>query len=158
MSYSDCLIKVFTVLFHLHLSDIHGHLTKYLKPQFLSLILQIYIINHLSHIMNFFNVYYVKNKGAEQPAHLPGLIYTFVIHFRWRCIIYLTKKETHHLELINSQKDHKQWTSFVYIGSKVYQLLLHYTSFATRGKNVLKKNGHKPCGGQILKSHKKVFL
>ena len=50
------------------------------------------------------------------------------------------KRETRNIELINSQKDHKRWTSFVYIGSKVYQLLLHYTSFATRDQNVLKKN------------------
>ena len=53
------------------------------------------------------------------------------------------KKETHHVELINSQKDYKRWTSFVYIGSKVCQLLLHYTSFATRGLNVLKNRGIK---------------
>ena len=35
------------------------------------------------------------------------------------------KKETQHVELINSEKDHKRWTSFVLIGSKVCQLLQH---------------------------------
>ena len=70
--------------------------------------------------------------------------------------LYPKKKETHHLELMTSQKDHKRWTSFVYIGSKVCQLLLHCTSFATRGENVSKKNGHKPSGSQIVKSRKKV--
>ena len=39
--------------------------------------------------------------------------------------IYTTKTETHHVELINSQTDHKRWTSFVYIGPEVCQLLLH---------------------------------
>ena len=68
------------------------------------------------------------------------------------------KKETHHVELINSQEDHKWWISFVYIGLKVCQLLNHYTSFATRGQTVSKKIGHRPSGGQIVKSHKKAFL
>ena len=70
------------------------------------------------------------------------------------------KKETQHLELINSQKDHKRWTSFVYIGSKVCQLLLHYISFATRGgQTCVKKNGHKPSECQIVTSHKiSVFI
>ena len=82
--------------------------------------------------------------------------------------IYPTKTETQHIELINSQEDekkitleedHKQKTSLVYIASKVCQLLLHYTSFATRVKNVLKKIGHKLSGGQMVKSHKiSVFI
>ena len=28
---------------------------------------------------------------------------------------------------------------------------VHYTSFANSGQNVLKKNAHKPIGGQIVK-------
>ena len=67
------------------------------------------------------------------------------------------KKETQHTELINTQKDQKRWTSFVYISSKVCQLVLLYTSFPTRGQNVLKKNGHSK--GQTVKSHKmSVFI
>ena len=74
-----------------------------------------------------------------------------------RCMTIIPdKKETHHVELINFQKDHKRWTSFVYIGSKICQLN-YYTSFATRGQNVLKNDGHKPSGGQIVKPHKNCF-
>ena len=54
--------------------------------------------------------------------------------------IYPTRKEKQHIEVINSQEDHKQWTSFVFISSKVYQLLLQYTSFATRGPKCVKEN------------------
>ena len=45
-------------------------------------------------------------------------------------------------------------TSFVYIGAKVFQLMLHYTSFETRDQNVFKKVGHKPSGVKMVKSHK----
>ena len=34
------------------------------------------------------------------------------------------KKEMQPIELINSQKDHKQWTSFVFIGLKVQVYLI----------------------------------
>ena len=65
------------------------------------------------------------------------------------------KKETHHVEPINSQEDPKWWTSFVYIGPEVCQLLNHYT-YINCVKN---KIGHKPSGGQIVKSHKiSVFI
>ena len=50
------------------------------------------------------------------------------------------KKETHHVELINSQEDHKWLTSFFYIVPKVCQLLNHFTSFATRGQKCVKEN------------------
>ena len=38
--------------------------------------------------------------------------------------VYPTKKETHHLELFNSQEDHKGKASLVYISAKVCQVLL----------------------------------
>ena len=44
--------------------------------------------------------------------------------------------------------------SFDYIGSKVCQVLLHYTSFAIRRKIASKKIGHEPRGGHIVKSQK----
>ena len=50
------------------------------------------------------------------------------------------KKETHHLELFNSQEDHKGYASLVYISSKVCQVLLRYTSFAIGRRNCVKEN------------------
>ena len=44
--------------------------------------------------------------------------------------------------------------SLVYISAKVCQVLLRYTSFSIRRQNALKKIGHEPSGGQILKSQK----
>ena len=60
-----------------------------------------------------------------------------VVHKNSKCSIskrfgYIPdKKETDHVELINSQKDHNGWTSFIHTGSNVCQLVLQYTSFAT---------------------------
>ena len=67
-------------------------------------------------------------------------------------------QKTQNVEIITSQKDHKRWTSFVYSGSKLCQLLLYYTSFATRSQNVIKKIGHEPSGGQIVSHIKQPFF
>ena len=63
-----------------------------------------------------------------------------------RLILYSTKKrETQNVELISSQMDHKRRTSFVYIGLKVCQLLLHCKSFATRGQKWAINQGGSNC-------------
>ena len=74
---------------------------------------------------------------AKSNACPIGIIFTWLAE----CLTLLNKvsyipgkKETHHVELIIFQRDQKRWTRFVYIGSKVCQLLLHNTSFATRGE------------------------
>ena len=81
---------------------------------------------------------------------------------RWQSInvyIYPTKKETHHLELFNSQEDHKGEASLVCISAKVCQMLLRHTSFAIWRQNVFKKIGHEPSGGQIVKSQEiSIFI
>ena len=46
----------------------------------------------------------------------------------------------------------------VLINAKICQVLLRYTSFVTRGQNVIKKTDHEPCGGQIVESLKIAFL
>ena len=51
-----------------------------------------------------------------------------------------TKKETHHLELFNSQEDYEGLASLVYISAKVYQVLLRHTYFAFRRRNCVKEN------------------
>ena len=43
--------------------------------------------------------------------------------------VYQIKKETHHLELLNSQEDHKWQATLVNISAKVCQVLLPYMSF-----------------------------
>ena len=48
------------------------------------------------------------------------------------------KRNATHRTNLKSQKDHKRRTSFMYIISKVCQLLLHNTSFETRGQNCVK--------------------
>ena len=81
------------------------------------------------------------------------------IHSIHSMLIYIqNKKETQHVDLMNSQKDHKRCTSFGYIVLKVCQLLLHYTSFATRVKHVLKKIGHIPSGCHIKQAFLSCFL
>ena len=44
------------------------------------------------------------------------------------------------VKLFNFHKDHKSLDNIVYIDSKVYQLLLYYTSFTTRGQNCVQEN------------------
>ena len=55
-------------------------------------------------------------------------------------IVYPTKKETHHLELFNSQEDHKGYASLVCISAKVCEVLLRHTSFAIWRQKCVKEN------------------
>ena len=57
-----------------------------------------------------------------------------------RMSLYPTKKETHHLELFNSQEDQKGKASLVCISAKVCQVLLHHTSYANWRQKCVKEN------------------
>ena len=56
------------------------------------------------------------------------------------CTVYSGEKDRQHIELLNSQKIHNRWTSLVYIITKVCQLRLQDTSFATRGQKWVNEN------------------
>ena len=67
-------------------------------------------------------------------------------------IIYRTKKETHNLELFNSQKDHED-RPVQFVSVQRYVKYCCVTRLLQLGvKNVLKNIGHEPSGGQIVKS------
>ena len=67
-------------------------------------------------------------------------------------VLFPAKKETDHVELFSSQENHRCKAILVYIGAKVYQVLLHSTSFTIRRVKCVKKIGHEPGGSQIVKS------
>ena len=50
------------------------------------------------------NMVCATKKGSDQPVHTRSLIRAYARRLN---NIYPTKKETHHLELFNSQEDHK---------------------------------------------------